>query len=212
MSKYIALLSLLFSGVVQADNYHLPFEGVWFVAQGGDTVNVNHHMTSSAQAYGEDFAKVGGSTMRELVKSEGLELEDFYSWSQSVLAPAGGVIDVVVDGLPDNKIGEQDEINAGGNYISLKTNDGDYIYLAHFRQNSISVKVGERVTQGQELGLSGNSGNSTYPHIHMHIQSDPLFGKGVGQNIEFGPIDVQLTGKQFYAVSWPLIRGLFVKN
>jgi hypothetical protein len=46
---------------VHAQDLTLPFQGRWFVAQGGDTPNVNHHMAVQAQWYGIDFAKVGGA-------------------------------------------------------------------------------------------------------------------------------------------------------
>src|SRR4051812_28931128 len=60
----------------------LPFKGRWFVMQGGDTLNVNHHMSVRAQWYAVDFMKVGGLSQRELAKTDGSTIEDFYSWSE----------------------------------------------------------------------------------------------------------------------------------
>lgn len=74
------------------------------------------------------------------------------------------------------------------------------------------VAVGEQVAPGQRLGRCGNSGNSDFPHIHMHVQDAPVVNAGHGQNMVFAGIDVELTGKQFTDVTWPLIRGLFVEN
>ena len=43
------------------------------------------------------------------------------------------------------------------------------------------MKLGERVKRGQVLGLVGNSGNSTEPHLHFHISdaSSPLGSEGI---------------------------------
>jgi len=37
--------------------------------------------------------------------------------------------------------------------------------------NSIQVKQGQKIKQGDLLGLCGNSGNSSEPHLHFHIQN-----------------------------------------
>ena len=87
-----------------------------------------------------------------------------------------------------------------------------FLFLAHLKQNTVAVKTGERVRRAQKLGLCGNSGNTDFPHIHLHIQDDPTFNRGTGQNPIFGPIDAELTQKHFKAVTWPLISGLFVSN
>jgi murein DD-endopeptidase MepM/ murein hydrolase activator NlpD len=39
----------------------------------------------------------------------------------------------------------------------------------------VAVRVGDRVTRGQQLGLIGNSGNSSTPHLHFQILSTPTF-------------------------------------
>lgn len=53
--------------------------------------------------------------------------------------------------------------------------------FAHFKQHSIVVKEGLKVKQGQLLGLCGNSGNSSEPHLHFHIQNieDMNYATGV---------------------------------
>jgi murein DD-endopeptidase MepM/ murein hydrolase activator NlpD len=68
------------------------------------------------------------------------------------------------------------------------------------------------VKRGQPLGKCGNSGNSDYPHVHLHVQDTPVLNAGRAHNPEFGPVNVELTGKQFERVTWPMIRGLFVSN
>jgi hypothetical protein len=205
------ILASFCSGVF-AIEYSLPFDGRWFVMQGGDTVNVNQHMKERSQWYGVDFMKVAGSTGRTLTKSGGKALEDFYSWGQPVLSPIDGVVRAVVNDKEDNPIGRKDTANAFGNHVVIEAGPGEFVFLAHFQKGSITVKEGDKVTRGQSIGKCGNSGNSDSPHIHIHVQNTLVRYKGLGKNIIFKDIDVELTGKQFTGVTWPLIRGLFVNN
>jgi len=196
-----------------AQQLRLPFAGRWFVMQGGDTLNVNIHMDSVAQAFGVDFAKVGGDTQRDLARSRTpTKLADFYSWGEAVLAPADGTIMSVVNDRPDNPLGTKDPNEPAGNYLVLRVADDRFVYVAHLQQGSVAVKAGDVVTSGQFVGLCGNSGNSDFPHVHLHVQNTAEFNVGLGQNPVFGGINVELTGQPFEGVTWPLIRGLFVSN
>jgi Peptidase family M23 len=196
----------------QMEELHLPFAGRWFVAHAGDTPNVNHHMRVRAQWYGIDFLKTGGSSDRALCKSDGKAIEDFYSWNETVLSPATGKLEIAVDGLPDHPIGLHDQRNICGNHVVIRTRSGNFVFVAHLRERSVAVKPGDEVTAGQPVGKCGNSGNSSAPHIHLHTQDTPTFNQGNGQNMMFKGINVELTGRIFQNVDWPLIRGLFVWN
>ena len=48
---------------------------------------------------------------------------------------------------------------------------------AHFQLGSIRVKVGDKISRGQVLGLVGNSGNSSEPHLHFSTDG-PQFSAG----------------------------------
>jgi len=210
--RALAALMFIASGHLYAQEFHLPFAGRWFVMQGGDTLNVNEHMRVTAQWYGVDFAKVGGPSRRALVKSTGTTVSDFYSWDEPVLSPVDGEVAATVNELPDNELGSKDPSNPAGNFVVIKAASNRYAYVAHLRRGSITVKPGQRVSSGQQVGNCGNSGNSDFPHIHMHVQDTATFNVGTGQNIEFTRISVELSGKQFDSVTWPLTRGIFVSN
>jgi hypothetical protein len=210
----IALTVLLLCLAVQvaAQEFALPCAGRWFVMQGGDTPNVNQHMSVPAQWYGVDLAKVGGPSGRELTRGAGTALADFFSWGEPVLAPCAGELVAVVDGLPDNALGTNDPAHPAGNHVVIKTAEGRYVFLGHLQQGTVGVVAGGQVRRGERLGLCGNSGHSDFPHIHLHVQDRPELGAGRGHNPIFAHIDVELTGKAFTDVTWPLIRGLFVAN
>ncbi|MFY1679555.1 MULTISPECIES: M23 family metallopeptidase [unclassified Streptomyces] len=66
---------------------------------------------------------------------------------------------------------------AYGNQVVIKLDEGHYAQYAHL--SSISVSVGQSVTAGQEIGLSGSTGNSTGPHLHFEIRTTPDYGSDV---------------------------------
>lgn len=213
MLKRVAVL-LLAALALQAGAQELvlPLEGRWYVAQGGDTPNVNHRMALRAQWYGVDFAKAGGPHGRSLASTDKPSgLEQFYSWNQLVLSPVAGVVTAVQNGLPDNALGEKDLRNPAGNHVVIRTEADTYVFLAHLLQGSAGVRVGERIAPRQVIGRVGSSGNSDFPHLHVHMQSSATPGEGHGLNLVFAAMEVELTGRTFEGVTWPLIRGLFVE-
>lgn len=185
----------------------LPFKGRWFVMQGGDTINVNEHMSLRAQWYGLDLMKVGGASGRALTDKEKPGPADYFSWGEEIVSPVDGVVRLAVDGLPDHA---RDVRNPAGNHVVIEAASDRFVFLAHFRKGSVLVRPGQRVKTGEPLGRVGNSGNSDAPHLHVHVQDTPTLNEGNGQEMVFKGINVELTGKTFRGVDWPLIRGLFV--
>jgi len=155
----------------------LPFEGEWLVFWGGRTQAQNYHIVARDQRFAYDLLKMVDGKSH---KGEGKNLSDYYAWNQKVLAPAAGTVVEVVDGLPDQAIGSSDPQHAAGNHVVLDLGQGEYALLAHLRQGSVGVKLGDKVASGDELGRCGNSGNTSEPHLHFHLQDKPHFGEGDG--------------------------------
>jgi murein DD-endopeptidase MepM/ murein hydrolase activator NlpD len=59
------------------------------------------------------------------------------------------------------------------------------LLYAHMKPGTVRVKVGDTVGVGDLLGLVGNSGSSTEPHLHMHIDDEASFLAGNGVPYEF---------------------------
>ncbi len=148
----------------------LPFHGKWLVTQGyeGDFT----HKNEWKHALDFEISDDNGKTFR----GEGNVVEDYYCYGKNVLAPAAGIIEEVADGIPDNLVGQENYDDNWGNTIIIR--HGDYIYskLSHLKQGSIQVKKGERVTTGQVLAKTGNSGRSPVPHLHFQMQATPYIG------------------------------------
>jgi murein DD-endopeptidase MepM/ murein hydrolase activator NlpD len=62
------------------------------------------------------------------------------------------------------------------NYISIYHYDGTFANYSHLLFNGAKVMPGDRVRQGQVIGLSGNTGFSTNPHLHIEVFM-PSFGR-----------------------------------
>lgn len=57
-----------------------------------------------------------------------------------------------------------------GNYVMIDHGNGYQTLYAHMLKNSIVVKAGDRVSQGQRLGTMGSTGRSTGTHLHFEIR------------------------------------------
>ena len=114
-------------------------------------------------------------------RGDGKQLEDYYAWDQPILAPADGTVATLVDGLEDQLPGTFDRQNAAGNFVLLDLGNDEYALFAHLKNGSVTVGPGDKVTRGQELGRCGNSGNTSEPHLHFHLQQSrrPLVGDGL---------------------------------
>jgi len=146
----------------------LPFMGSWFVVWGGDTKELNYHVQNRAQKNAFDIIQVDSSG--KSFRTDGKTNEDYYAFGKEILAPCDGKVVQVVDGVKDNVPGEMNTYNVGGNTVIIKTANNEYLVFCHFKHNSILVKEGQDVRQGEVLGLCGNTGNSSEPHLHFHIQ------------------------------------------
>ncbi|THA45937.1 M23 family metallopeptidase [Streptomyces sp. A1136] len=66
---------------------------------------------------------------------------------------------------------------AYGNAIVIRHANNTYSQYAHLSR--IQVRIGQKVAMGAQIGLSGNTGNSTGPHLHFEIRTTPNYGSAV---------------------------------
>ncbi|MBI4140637.1 M23 family metallopeptidase [Candidatus Woesearchaeota archaeon] len=84
-----------------------------------------------------------------------------------VLAARDGI---VVDYKKNSKTGGNDPKLANeANYITLQHEDNEFSQYVHLKHQGILVKKGQTVQNGQVIGLSGNTGYSTEPHLHFVV-------------------------------------------
>lgn len=148
-------------------------QGTYYVGQGGSSSVVNQHYENQSQRFALDVVKLNqwGIRARGLYPSE---LNQYEIFETEVYSPCNGEIVKITNNLPDSRPPDRDQANLPGNSIVIKS-DGYLVVLAHLRTNSIVVREGEFLKQGQIIAKVGNSGNTTEPHLHIHaVQGDAL--------------------------------------
>lgn len=167
----------------------LPFdiEAEWHLNQGGRSGLQNNHFSNRNQRYAIDCVqKLNGVSF----SGDGTQNEDYYCFGKRLNAPGNGKIIALENDIEDNTIpgsinSNINENKRAGNYIIIDHLNGEYSLMAHFKKGTIIVSVGDIVVKGQEVGKTGNSGNSSGPHLHYHLQNKSGYLEGVGLPAQF---------------------------
>ncbi len=129
--------------------YRFPFSGSWVTGGGGSYYNTGHHIRSVK--YGLDLNNVeagpGGDT----------------DYGFPVRAATDGIVTLASTIKGYGRTVKIDYSYGGKKYTTL---------TSHL--STISVEVGERVRQGQEVGVCGSTGRSSAPHIHWELRVDGI--------------------------------------
>lgn len=160
----------------------LPFDGEWTVFCGGRTVEQNYHVEAPDQRFAYDLVVMRDGRTHE---GDGTANEQYYCFGLPILAPGAGVVAVARDGIDDNRPGVMNPAEPPGNHVVIDHGNGEYSFLAHLRNGSVRVRVGDRVSAGDPVGECGNSGNSSEPHLHYHLQTTPDIVRGAGLPAQF---------------------------
>ena len=165
---------------------------------------------SQSQQYGFDFTIIDeeGKPYEKLGENN----EDYYAFGKEVLAPADGTVTDVITGVRDNPPGFKNPFSALGNAIYIKHSENEISILAHLKEGSITVKAGDTVKKGQVIGLCGNSGNSSHPHIHYHIQNTPFMHLATGIKCYFEKIILTKNGDETEKIEYSPSKGEFISN
>lgn len=169
---------LVFNGFTtqdQAIELEFPLKnGAYYVGQGGNNVQINYHNAHLKQQYALDIVKLN----KMGVRTAGIypkELDKYVIFGEELTSPCNGEVLEVRNDLPDLSPPDTDSENATGNYVKLYC-ENVFVYIAHMQEGSVVVEAGDVLQKGQKIGLVGNSGNTTEPHLHIHAEKD---GEGV---------------------------------
>jgi len=111
------------------------------------------------------------------------DVSDPENWTQygsEVIAATDGTVVSIANNLPNQVPGSLpdpgsfDTIESvDGNHVIMKLDDGVFAFYAHLQKGSVVVEPGDEVERGDLLGLLGNSGNTSAPHLHFHLMTGP---------------------------------------
>ncbi len=160
--------------------FQLPVKGTWKVWD-----------SPGHDRFAYDLVAVEPGSGRSLKKSRfnhllgNIDVNDTYGWAEPVYAPLNGVVVRANQDSPDrfalslvrdvwNMVFstpdfDPDDISPfAGNYVIIKAEE-IYLFLAHFKQNSLTVKKGDEVKKGDKIAHVGNSGLTMQPHLHFQL-------------------------------------------
>ncbi|NHJ47981.1 MAG: M23 family metallopeptidase [Asgard group archaeon] len=186
------------------NEYTFPLKGEWLVW--GNWDNTAGHRTMYSQEFAFDLIQYNDDLM--LPQTGSTPNEHFKMYKKDILAIADGEVIECFSKSPENPSApemlsneERREITekyglvamASGNYAIIKHQHNEYSYYAHMATDSVTVKKGDKVKQGQVIGKLGNSGNSTGPHLHFQLMDGPSILTGRGLPCHFTNI-IDFTG------------------
>jgi hypothetical protein len=179
-----------------------PFRGGIWVAGDGPANDSPHRRALLAidghvhvpERFASDWVKVGpnGDEKHGTARNE-----DYWAYGEPVLAVADGEVTGLNDGIPDNPPHTPPKQitldNILGNYITLRIGPSDFVTYAHLRSGSLKVALHQHVTRGAVIGMVGDSGQATAPHLHMQVTDGSLALESEGipfvfrQYVDLGP-------------------------
>lgn len=161
-----------------------PLRGKGWVAGGGCCATITSHRGAVlaidgksyvAERFAIDFVQVNDKG--RIFDGPNDQLSSYPYFGVNIHSVADGEVVATQDGLPEEVPGANPPgatlENAGGNYVIVDIGDGHYAFYAHMQPGSLKVKQGDQVKTGDLIGLLGNSGNSSAPHLHFHVMDAP---------------------------------------
>lgn len=164
-----------------------PLRGSGWIAANG-CCDSNTHMRSDlpmngslyiSQRFAIDWMKANEDN--RLYEGDPKDLNNWFGYDQDVLAVSDARVVSVVDKYKDQtpfvlptETGAITVEEIDGNHIVLELPNGQYVFYAHLKPGSVSVKSGDTVKKGDVIAKLGNTGNTSAPHLHLHVMETPL--------------------------------------
>lgn len=191
-----------------------PVNGGDWLAGGGPSNSSSHRRSlipfngavRISQRFATDWVKIGpnGNTWHDNRSRN----ENFWGFGEPVIAVADGEVISTMDTIPDNtpdKLPVSTLATISGNHIILRIGPSQYAMYAHLKRGSLRVHAGQRVKRGDVLGLLGNSGQATGPHLHFQMMDAPSDIGAEGIPFEFEGFTFLGFGKDYEPDKHPSI-------
>jgi peptidase M23-like protein len=185
-----------------------PLRGVWIA---GDSVNngtdaahrrailITDGRPWLSQRYAIDWVQIKNvDGVTTTWKGPEDKNDSYFCYDQPIHSVAAGKVVGMSDGMPEN-VPHSGEYavpitfeNAAGNHVVVEIAPRRFVLYAHMRSGSVRAKVGDTVGVGDVIGHVGNTGSSTEPHLHMHIDDHPSFL--AGNSVPYGFTSFEASG------------------
>ncbi|MFA6978743.1 MAG: M23 family metallopeptidase [Ignavibacteriaceae bacterium] len=160
-----------------------PLKGERFIAGNSTTILNNIHpafqliykgITRVPERFCVDWNKIDNTG--NYFNGDYQICENWFIYGEQVYAVADGQVVSIKDGMPDQSPVFTQPIpttlfDGEGNSVVIHINGG-YVVYGHLIPNSITVKPGQIVKDGDVIGKVGNSGDSDAPHLHFGLHTD----------------------------------------
>lgn len=173
------------------NEYFFPFISDAHITWGGRRIEENYHVDVANQRFAYDIGLVKDG---KLYKGKGITNTDFYCFGADVYSTSKGIVVDRKDGVRENILGQMNRKELMGNYVVIDHGNDEYSFFAHLKNGSVQVNKGQMVTKDSIIGKCGNTGNSSEPHLHYHLQDKPEFAEGKGLPVFFK--DIVVDGKR----------------
>lgn len=183
-----------------------PFKGEGIISVGGALAS-GHRNRSGLHAI--DALGLSPTYGPMLATGHDGDPANYAGWGREIIAPAAGTVVVARNDRIDQPVAEKSdpayyapEYPGGGdpgNLVVIDHGNGEFSMIGHLREATVRVKVGDRVTQGQVIGLMGNSGDTTGPHVHYQLQNGPDWERSDGLPVTFTNVNSVSRGSYFEA-------------
>lgn len=121
--------------------------------------------------YAIDFIKM--DSLGKYSSAQEDTIKNWYGYGENVLAVADGIISSIATNFDESEcISKQPKTTpdkAAGNYVSIKIGKSQFVFYEHLKPGSIKVKPGQKVKRGQVIAQIGFTGQTTGPHLHIHL-------------------------------------------
>jgi hypothetical protein len=160
-----------------------PLRGEGWISAEGCCSPASHHVNgvfainghfAVGQRFAIDYIRIDDEG--RLVAGDPTQEESWIGYRAPVLAAADGIVVSSLDELPNQAppavMPDQSKMSLEeieGNHVTIDHGNGLYTFYGHLDPGSVTVKVGDQVKTGDQLGLVGDSGGSQIAHLHFHV-------------------------------------------
>lgn len=187
------------------NSFHFPVVGRWYLSSSSSIRS--HHRARPAHEFALDLTRIGADG--KSFRTDGSFPADYLAYGEPVYAIADGRVIAAESDIPDTEMPRPGEPRAefasrvlgamwaedpsgriaGGNFVVIEHSGNEYSNYVHLRPGSVTVSVGDSVSQDQPIGQVGISGDGFEPHLHFSVSDTAEMNYGHGLPVTFTNIE-----------------------